>query len=109
MAQSGNDRLNTTVSSGTGATTLGPYVLPSNLLVDISILMTNGATAPTTPAQVVLQWRYVTSGAWHSLTIIGSNVNSEERGLQNKILGPGVYEYQYVYTGGDDQNVDFVI
>lgn len=109
MAQAGNDRLDASVAAGAGPTTLGPYLLPDNLLVDISILLTNGATAPTVEGQVEIQWRYESGGSWHSMTVIGSNVNDGVRSLQNKILSPGIYEYQYIYTGGTVQAMDMLI
>lgn len=112
MPQAGIDRLDATIALGTSGTIDdggNPFLMGSNLLVDIQVLIVNGATPPTVEASVTIEYQFESGGKWYEYTIIGSNLANEPASSPFFSLPATVYGYRYQYVGGSDQAVDIAI
>lgn len=112
MPQSGTDRLDQTVTSGTSGTVDNggsPFLMGSNLMVDVTIVITNGVTPPTVEASVTIEYQFTSGGRYESYTVVGSNQASEVASTSFFRIPATAYGYRYQYTGGSDQDVDIFI
>lgn len=108
MSQSGSVLLSGSQASGTSGT-FGPTAMGSNIIADISCIMTNGGTPPTTPAYIVIKYSVVSGGAQHSFTIQGPEGAGETIEVNNLPLPATIYEYEIDWYSGDDQAVTMQI
>lgn len=112
MAQSGSDLLTGTLTASAGQplTTLGPYVVGSKIAIGIDVKIVNGATAPTNPAYVLVEYRRDSSSTeWKQKQIDGPTTNNGEIDFQNIPIDVTVYDYRIRYAPGDDQDVTMVV
>lgn len=101
--------IDTSVASGTVETTLGPYAVGSNISVGVDIIIQNGATGPTTPMVVVVEYERKAGLGFHGFQFLGSTAANGRVPIMNFKIPFDAANWRVKYTGADTQPVTLTI
>lgn len=107
--KSGETIINESVPAEEEETILGPYTIGNNISIGVDIVIQNGATGPTNPMVVAIEWERYSGGGYDGLQFLGSTASNGRVPIMNFKVPFDSANWRIRYLGADTQAVTLTI